>query len=315
MKRTLLTPVLLILRALVATGVVLAGVLVIDGAFPAAAEIPPAALAGLLAGLLWTYLRATVQPVTPFLMVSLNGLVIALLFAASAYFQLPHRFTPTDGDTVLPSLRSEADWSETIVYGRTYSLYVSRRQGIELKDVILVRHGTTPRMQVYPEMYLNEADRQLVGTGERPLSTEGLSGTRQRVAPQVFVRLGEDARRAIKLIHGPVQSLATIVALAGLAFALTMIWTVVRLTRWPLANGVLALGVIVLILALPRLVDSAATMPVLGDHVQGIVTGRWRAYVPGAAWSGLAIVLLVAGFFLPSFRRWQRETLPVGAGR
>lgn len=89
----------------------------------------------------------------------------------------------------------------------------------------------------------------------------------------------------------------------ALAFAMTAMWSVVRLTRWPLFNALFAAGAIRMLLLLVR----AAGDPSLVTTVYGYIGDRLDGYLLAAALAAVGLILLTLRLFLPSFAAWRRE--------
>ncbi|SIQ35154.1 hypothetical protein SAMN05920897_107107 [Alkalispirochaeta americana] len=299
------------------------GILFGESLFSPGELLLSAAAGGVLLALVYTYMRLLAVPVVPLVLVPLMALVL-LLFSSLVFFRaelgLERLYTPGLSRGAV----QRDQWSGVLLHGRGTSLYVSRdsgpgsaesgplgnghHPGREQKrifsDVVLVRHREVPRLRVHREISWDTGGSRLILPGGDEIGTASIAGLGRRALPPVLRRLTNDL---LRVFRGPGRgdSLPAFALRGGaLTAALALVWVVVRLTRWPLLNGVAALGWIRLILAVPR----------GGSFAQEL----WQEQVPfflfseALLWGVLALVLVVIALRQPPFRRWQRDTLGIG---
>jgi hypothetical protein len=292
-------------------GLLVAGVFIVNGTELSPLSFVLAGLAGMVLSLLRLYLHSVVRPVVPVLLVPLTGLTLSLLLGAAVFFDLPRQSLR---DALSPPARSFScpDISGCIQRGRNYALYVERQTGLELGNVVLVNRREIPRMRAYGEVYWDYHTETLILPGGGEIRSSEIIGADQLSEPLILARLEEDMIGVIQSLDKPLLSLPLLALILTLSFSLSMVWTAARLTRWPLANGILALTMILLILAVPRLLVTVSARTVLVERVAFVPADLLDDYLLPSAWLVLGVIALVTGLFLPRFRRWQREMLPLG---
>lgn len=271
-----------------------------------------AGMSGLVVSLPWLYLRCAVRPVIPVLLVPLTALTVGLVFSLALFLELPRRAVSLHHQDTMPSGQPGTALTGSIQQGRNYSLYIGRHTGSELTDTILVNHREIPRMRRYGELQWNFLDQTLLVPGGVDISTQELFAPGGLREPMIFSRLAEDMRLVIRALDGPLSSPPLIATLLAISFSMAMVWTAARLTRWPLANGVLVLAIMVVILGVPRFLETYGVHALLAERFAAAAALPLEDYLLPAILLLPGLVLLVVGFFLPRFSRWQREMLPLG---
>lgn len=314
---------MMILRAALLGVLVTGATVAVRGESPHVSIFLVSGLVGVLLSLLRQYFREATRPVIPAVLVPLNGVVIALLLGGVAYLELPR-------ESMMQHARESsrasvhANHSGTILYGRNISLFVERHAGIEFRGVVVINHRDTPSMSYHPEAYWNTTDETLVvptlvvptrgESVESSLSTSGIHGLHRPPGPAVFARLHRDMMNVLGVLNRPFPSLSLAASVLSLAFVLSLIWTGARLTRWPLANVVVALGVVLAVLGTPRFLETFSVPSLVRTWFAVPPLWPLEEYAVPLVWTVMGVILLATGFFLPGFRRWQREIAPEGDG-
>jgi hypothetical protein len=308
-KKTLLILPILVFRVVLLTGLLLAGAVASRGHVAALENLVALVfLPGLMLGVIVTYLRAITDRVIPITLVPMTLLVSAAFLVAGILVGFPEASKPVANP-------EPVEWTAAILHGRSTSIYVDRQVGFEFRDTVLIRHGMLPRLHHHPVTYWNYEDGVLVIPGEGTVSTAEISGLQQTRGPSSLTLLVDDLRTVLRLLPPEIRPttllaspgyIATLLVLSGL-IALT--WPLVRLTRWPLMNGVITLGWARLLPAIPRLWDSAAPlMPNWFTSTFGLLSSFLTPAPPAVLlWLVLAIALLVLWVFQPSLARPRRE--------
>lgn len=299
MKDTLLALLILILRACILAAAVLGFVFITNDSGITAFTYLAAMFAGVSFSLIWTFLSVISRPVIPVVIVLSTGFLIAVLLGGAVYMELPGTSLEEMETESRPEDFFVVDWSGTVLYGRNYSVYVGEHVGAELRDAVLIRYGEFPRMHYHRELYWNYLDEKLIVPGVRELATDEVAGLYRVDEPLFLSRLIEDFRWVIAELDRPVFSIPAAAHILALAFSLAMVWTLARVSRWPLVNSVLVAGCVRLIFAVPRLLET--------DPIAEILVERVPGYASAGGWAIFVIVLLVVEMITPRFSGWRSE--------
>jgi hypothetical protein len=231
----------------------------------------------------------------------------------------------------------EAPPTPTIESGRLFrtedaSLYAAEKRGFQLADVVSHTAGDEPgfalsgsavvdpfeRVIRVPEtgasLPFDQMELTLPRTLRAPAGIAGVLADSRRLAVTLAVTASSSANagralptaRAVRSGAGPGAGATTshLVALAlSIGFVVAAMWSVVRLTRWPLFNALAAAAVVRLLLVLVR----AGGDPNLVGPSLDFVGPMLEGYLLAAALGGVGVLLVLFRLFLPPFSAWQRE--------
>ncbi|AFG38792.1 hypothetical protein [Spirochaeta africana] len=175
-------------------------------------------------------------------------------------------------------------------------------QGVTVREVF--RHdGSLPGWQRYPEGIIDPAENIVLLQGhEFPLADAHTARWSLYTVPAELTGLIADLQHYNNLLRH--ESWLLRVLLTGVATAVFLsLWTLVRLTRWPLLNALLMVSVVRAVLW----VISAANRPVVQEF-SGIVLGEVEHWLlPTVLMAVMAAVLLAWGALLAPFATWNEE--------
>ncbi len=194
------------------------------------------------------------------------------------------------------------------------ALYIDERTGETLRRVLVRRQfdsADQPRFVLYPEARHDPRAEVVVLPGEaEPLSLRELRDgpwAALDVPPAAASLMREAGWVSGRLRSGVAPpSVAGILSVLALSLAVTMSWTLVRLTRWPLFNAILTVSWLRLLLHFAAAPSDPALMELLREIIS--LVGAPTGYLYPAALALPGLILLGLGVVLPSFQQWKRET-------
>jgi hypothetical protein len=191
-------------------------------------------------------------------------------------------------------------------------LYALGRSGLRLETVVVHEYGREPAFAVLDEAVLDPvAGEVLVGGRRRAVSLSAVQNAYwQAFAPPAYIAgTVRDVDTAGAAFAGASDPLARGFLLEAwtLALAVTALWVVVRASRWPLLNILLALGLARGYFAVFSLADSETVRQL----VAGVVPAPYLPYLLPGAFAAVSLLLLLVLILLPPFHEWKRE---VGRG-
>ncbi|TVQ38285.1 MAG: hypothetical protein EA384_09850 [Spirochaetaceae bacterium] len=210
----------------------------------------------------------------------------------------------------------------TLLRSPQTAIYIGQRENNELHGVLLWRSpaasdaednavtGAQAGFSVHPlAHYRRESELiELQSNGFRVALRDVQNGHWQLFEPPaVLERLNEDVARTADRLSFIVRSdrMAGALTVVALALIVTMSWVIVRLTRWPLLNVVMAIGWIRLLFSvLPFALDSE-----LGQPLQRLLpsAAALSHYLHPLILAAVALVLVIVNVVMPSFSHWKRE--------
>lgn len=313
-KPTIKSVVIFLLRWIVLTGLAYGAYLLVSPV-PMAflLVLPRASLAAAAGAVVLTLVRRTAQGGSVAVYLSIFLPVVILTFAVPVL--VPEQDIPEVPPVALPVPQ--------ILPGRSHALYIDGQLGGELSRVVVARlHDnvsdvTAPRLTYHREGFWNTREATVQFSGETSLSTDEIAGLGAPALPALLRTFAGDLGRVVSLVHfDPFDRTAAGTGLRQLlhgvvlAAALTMTWTLVRLTRWPLINVLLSFLYVYLLFALPRLLGH----PMVQGLLAGISLPRGVAeYLVVMAWGVCAVVLLGGALLQSPLTHWQREVYHVAA--
>lgn len=239
-------------------------------------------------------------------------LLAASLLVAVAAVELPLQLPPPASEP------ARAPAAGVLLRSPQVALYVGRREGTQLRDVLLWRASTAQAgsrngaagFSVHP---LASYD-PIIGAIQFPtppgtVMLSDLQGGPWTIVepPPLVSGMLNDVRRTAAPLTGLARTdrLAAVLTVAALALIIVMSWVIVRLTRWPLFNAILAIGWLRLLLYL---------LPVSLDQTMLQALGRLMplanfplSYLPALLLAAVGLLLLVVSVVMPSFSHWKRE--------
>jgi hypothetical protein len=196
-----------------------------------------------------------------------------------------------------------------VIYrSEAFDFYAFGRRGLELETVVVHDDGTSPAFGVVAEgihdrqtdtlLLPGEADRSLPLSRVDNAYWEGL-----HPPPQVS-RLFSHVSSASDAFRDEFRPGTTdfLILSWSLALLLTSLWAVVRISRWPLLNILLALGMARLVFAVFALVRRDMVREFAGLLLP---EDQLHYLLPGA-FAAAALVLLLILVLLPPYRDWKR---------
>jgi hypothetical protein len=308
-KRTLLTPVTLLLSFLGIAGVlVLPVILTLGSVSQIVGTVGPLLFIAWIGAVVFTTLRGVVLPVIPAVLVGVLFLGSALgLFGIIVLDELV--LQPRAGDTAF----DRPFPTGTFLRGPERSVFVEDAQGVSLSGLIVVTPREQPSIREYDSgIWRNERSEIVIGTPSSdviPLSQ--VSAVRWRQTPPSLHTIVSDARSLYTQLRDRFHaglSLDYILTILAVAALLAMAWTPARITRWPLLNGLFVFVYVRGVVALPdglalltELVSIPASVPMF------IVTN-----LSVIVMALISLVLLVIALVLPPMREWRREVFGEG---
>lgn len=256
-------------------------------------------------------LRSRVRPILPLLLL-LPFVALALFGALWGGIRLAAAFGQPD-----PMALHRAPAAGSFLQDGSRIIYVDDRHGLEIRRLLVGSLDTAtdlPRFALYPQGVFDPRTESITPrpasatTGAPFALSNAVDAPWALFDPPASVRsVAHDVQTVATLLTADLAEapLRTLAGISAVALLLTASWVLLRLTRWPLLNALLALGWIRLILfALPF-----AALPELSSAVEQLLgapeTLRW-AYFPALVMLG-GLLLVGINMVLPPFDHWRRE--------
>lgn len=124
-------------------------------------------------------------------------------------------------------------------------------------------------------------------------------------APVLVRRLFRDAKTVASSFGGEpgLYNIDFLLRAWSLALLLTSLWVVVRVSRWPLFNFILSLGMA----RAAFVVFHATQVPALRDVFRIVLSSEQMNYLVPGIFVGLSLLLMLVSVLLPPFHQWRRE--------
>lgn len=211
------------------------------------------------------------------------------------------------------NLSGELSYGYTLREGGYYNsgsgfVYISEREGLSYSQGLRIRHNATPRFA-----YIEEA-RQTPNTGTLliPRTEERLDLSSFRdvywnetLPPSGFAGFFSSAE-GVSTNWISEASLTNMRYIGFVTLAMLMwnlAWSVVRLTRWPLFNGILVVLLVWGVISVLALEAGTLVRNTLGE----IIPPDLLSFLPHATLLLLTLVLTVINVLETPFRQWQRN--------
>lgn len=282
-------------------------------------QLPATVLLSLVAAALlalFRLLRERVSPMTPLILLWIT-LSLLLYGGLTLTLHLERNGAPV------------ASVAQAPPHGRLLRLshaavYIGERTDERLQRVLVWRQSEGadgPRFVLYPEARYDAASESILFPGDgEPLSLREMRDGPwpAQQAPAALASLMRDVqwisgRLRADLVPPPVGGvLVGLLTVVSLSFAVIMSWSLVRLTRWPLFNAIVAVCWLRLLLFLaalpsdPSITELVSDVKLVGEAFGGLGTVTEYLYPAALALTGL--LLLGLSIVLPSFAQWKRET-------
>ena len=248
----------------------------------------------------------------PFALSLLWVLLAASLLVAVAAVELPLQWPQPAAQP------ARAPAAGVLLRSPQLALYIGRREGTQLRGVLLWRASAAQAgnrngaagFSVHPRASYDpmiEAIQFSTPPGTVMLS-DMQGGPWTIVEPPPLVSgMINDVRRIAAPLAGLARSdrLAVVLTVAALALIIVMSWVIVRLTRWPLFNAILAIGWLRLLLYLLPLSLDQSMLQALGRLLP--LANFPPSYLSALLLSAVGLLLLVISVVMPSFSHWKRE--------
>jgi hypothetical protein len=196
--------------------------------------------------------------------------------------------------------------------GETVDLYALRATGAVLRTVVVHEYGREPAFRVFDEAVHDPMrDQLLIGPQRMSVAMSSVENAYWRAfepPPQLSGTFRDIAAAADRFPVAGVPFGRRFLLLAWtLALAVTSLWVVVRVSRWPLLNVLLALGIVRGYFAIFSLADRGAVR----EFAAVVIPQPYMSYLLPGAFAAVSLVLLLVLVLLPPFQQWKRE---VGRG-
>ncbi len=242
------------------------------------------------------------------------GLLVVLLitglsitFGTAGLHRL-ERMTPAPEEP--PSRRLE---SEVLYRSDRLDIYVFRRSGLAFSSVVYHAPERDPAFGVAEEgvLYPRTEDLEVRSPDlQEPELRVSLSELENAYwqsfvpPPEVDGTLADvaTAGMAFEGRYSPMSRDFLVLAWT-LALVMTSLWTIVRSTRWPLLNILLALGMVRAVFAAFSLVERESVR----EFVAAMLPAAYLDYALPALFGGVAVILLLILILMPPFEQWNRE--------
>lgn len=257
-----------------------------------ATAIPAVSVAILLA--LFDILRVTERPAVPLITVTVLGAAFALATIL---------LLDSDARAESPSPPTVAE--QRVIRYDQVTLYVARQSGLQLGPGVIYDPRSRPGFISFGEAVLMPESGEL----RIPRSARSFPLGRPQnaypsmVAPPPGLRPILEEVRTLNEILGRGGSSSVALTLSVILY-LVSCWTLIRLSRWPAFNAVLAVGAARALLW----TFSAIENGLLRELAVAVLTSErlWLAQMLVVL--GYSAVMILVGVLLPPLRDWKRET-------
>lgn len=313
-KRTLLVSLGFLLLIIVMAAVLAAfSVLIGTGDARVRADLPRIGIGAVVLAVLFSMRRASGRAVVPAVYLGWTGLIVTVVVAGIV---LAHQFV------LLPDLPDralgEVVATDVILHGSRHSLVVGEATDTQVRDVIVISHnGQTPAIRYGVEGIWNRVDQQLTLSGGLEIDAHEIDGLGRTSQPRALsATIGDIDRLTAHFMASARDSILIPVPWGQLfarvlafSVAVTMTWTAIRFSRWPLINAVLALLYLRLVVAVPTLSARFG----LEMRVSAVIPPIFVPFTTTSVWLLIALIMALVLIPLPRFGAWRREMDPQGA--
>jgi hypothetical protein len=186
-------------------------------------------------------------------------------------------------------------------------VYFEDREGLSYRNGVRLQDTAPPRMTPIRSARQNPPAARLTipATGEQlSLSQfESVYWTETEPPPEFAGFFSAAAEVSRTWIAGAAPRDLSYLSLGAVTILLfSMAWVIVRLTKWPLLNAVLAVLLAWGVVELLAVDLSGFAQEILGDTIPG----QLYAFGPHAVLAVVTLILVIIGLFQPPFREWQR---------
>lgn len=207
-----------------------------------------------------------------------------------------------------------------VYQGQEHSVVIDRVAGAELGPVVVADHmeGIDTRLQVYSEGYWDQADNQLILPGGPDIDLDTLKGFGVPEMPAAVRSTAADVldfwATAVVLWHGPIPFVdaqwgppflsaivSPVITVLLITLLLIVVWTPLRLTRWPLLNLAVAVAYLRGVVALPTALRRVMRIDRVGRAIPDVTLAEWIVVAGFLVFLGVAVVALI----LPSVSHWR----------
>ncbi|MGM0673279.1 MAG: hypothetical protein ACQETQ_01150 [Spirochaetota bacterium] len=231
----------------------------------------------------------------------LTGLSITFTMIGADY--LEHVVSPVSaplGRRLDPNILYRAD---------NIDFYALDRDGAVFEPVLVHETGRDPALSVFQQAEQDRDSGSLLfrGATDRQLGLDAVENGYWKAfeAPQHVEQLFRDISVAASSFdeNARLDNIDFLLLSGSLALVLTSLWVVVRLSRWPLFNIILSLGMARAVFATFYVIQS----PSVRDFLGIVLSNQEMEYALPGAFVTLSVLLLLVSVLLPPFHHWKRE--------
>lgn len=241
---------------------------------------------------LFDVLRVTERPLVPLL--SLWIVAGGLAIAAGVLLDL----APAD------EYRTAAISTDRVIAYDDLTLYTAGREGLQIGPGVVYDPSREPGMRTFREaVILPETDELRIPRSD---STFALGRPRNGYSAMVDTPEGiAPILREVRIVTSVLMrgSGASIALTALVALYFVSCWTLIRLTRWPAFNAVLAIGAVRALLWTVTAIEDGPLTALVSTIMSD--AGLWAGQMVAVA--AYAAILILVGILLPPVRDWKRE--------
>lgn len=312
MKQTLLAPAVFLLSfifSVLAIGV--PTLLVLGSLGGLIGRIGTVLFAALLLSALYVIIRGVTMEISPFFYLVIAFFTTLLFLGGIIFldnFVLQKRMDDPAFDRPFPI--------GTLLRGPERSIYIDSAQGVSLSDVVVISPEELPKIRVYTEGVWRNDVNEIVpigGPDAESFSLAEIESIRWRRLPESLTSIVSDVRELYlhfrSGLHGG-EIVLWAVHLGAFLFAMTLMWTTARISRWSLFNLLLTVAYLRGLLAIPELIVRVRGTFEIPSWLPQVIT----ANLLPVAWGVIGLILLVVAILLPSMREWRREVFGEGQG-
>ena len=239
---------------------------------------------------LFSVLKRATRPLIPLILV--GGLTAAALVATGLFD--PEVTSPPTARSMRP---------QTIVRAGNIRVYALGHEGLSYGPLVSHDLGMVPGFRVHPEGVIDLETGDLVIPSSAmsvPLTESDDSYPALVRPPDLLTRALADLDVVTRVVSLGTDSSAPL-TIAALSLLVVSLWTLVRLTRWPLFNAVAAIATLRFVVWLIASIRSGS----LSELAVSAAGSSSLPYATAAIVAGLAVILAAASILLPSFKTWK----------
>ncbi|MFW5827758.1 MAG: hypothetical protein ACOCU4_06685 [Alkalispirochaeta sp.] len=309
MKDTLVHLSLYVLFAAICIGSVVLVLLVMGASLQGVAPLAgPIVIAGWAGGMVPATLRVLQRARRPVLAISGAACLTAGVVVGMIIFSGSSRLDGVEPPSV------ETVQAGRVYQGQEYSVIIDRVVGTDLGPVIVADHTEEldATLQLYPEGYWDRLHNLLILPSGPDIDLDDLKGFGVPDMPESVRGTAGDVvdlwTTAVVLWNSsmpfvPVSWVAPVLTVLLITLLLIVVWTPLRLTRWPLLNMVVALAYLRALAALPAAMRGIARIDGVEAWLPEMSAAELFAIGGAAVFLGLAVVSLL----LPSVSHWRHH--------